>query len=237
MSMDERRYSEDEVAEILQNAVEGDAASALAHSDGMSLGELKTIGAEVGIDPARIESAARALVRAPEARKHPLVGAPTSLDYEARVPGEIPPDGAPEVIATIRRIMGTPGKISELHGTLEWRTAGDMGAKWVTVSPREGHTTIRSSAQFGQGALISLIPTALATFLSAVPVLNAPSADGNMMALILIPLVAALYLMTRGIWSWYSAKEAARMQQVVEELSVLAGTLGETPPSPESESE
>jgi len=196
----------------------------------MSLTELKAIGAEVGIDPGRIENAAHALARSQKTQAHPLVGGPTAVDYEARVPGEIPADRTPDVIALIRRITGKPGKLSELHGTLEWRTDGDIGSRWITVSPRDGHTTIRASSRLGQGAVISFIPTAIAAIASVVPVLNAPSADGNMMALILIPLVMSLYLITRGLWSKHARKETDQLQLVVEELSAMAESLGEEPP-------
>ncbi len=160
MSSEERKYSEREVAEILEKAVDGDGVRALGQADGMSLTELKAIGGEVGIDPERIENAAHSLVRVPETGGNTVVGR-TDFDYEARVPGEIPTDRTPDVIAAIRRITGKPGKLSELHGTLEWRTEGDIGSRWVTVSPRDGHTTIRASARLGQGAMISFIPTGM----------------------------------------------------------------------------
>lgn len=225
MSTEDRKYSEDEVTEILRKAVEGDPAKTLARADGMSLTELKAIGAEVGIDPERIESAAHSLVVTPVSPGHPLVGGPTAFDYDVRVPGEIPPDRTPDVVALIRRATGKPGKLSELHGTIEWREDGDMGSRWVTVSPHDGHTTIRASARLGQGAAISFVPTAIAAIAALVPVLNAPSADGNLMALALIPLVLSLYLMTRSLWSRHARKEAEALNRVVEEVSRLAESI------------
>jgi len=222
MSIDDRTYSEEEVAEILREAVEGAPRKATAGKHGMSLTELKSIGAEVGIDPSRIEDAAHALVSSPETKANPLVGTPTAFDYDARVPGVIPADKTAEVLAVIRRITGKPGNISEVHGTLEWRTSGDVGERWVTVSSRDGHTTVRASSRLGQGAAISFIPTALAAAASVVPVLNAPSADGNMMALVLIPLVMAVYGGTRALLSSHGKKEARMLRRLVEELSSLA---------------
>lgn len=229
MPTEGRKYTESEVAEILEKAVEGDEFRELGRPHGMSLTELKAIGDEVGIDPRRIENAALALDLAPKTQTHPLVGSPTAFDYEARVPGEIPADRTPDVIALIRRITGKPGELSDLRGTLEWRTDGDIGSRWITVSPRDGHSIIRASSRLGQGAVISFVPTAVAAIASVVPVLNAPSADGNMMALILIPLVVALYAITRGLWSRYAGKEADQLQRVVEELSALAESFGEDP--------
>jgi hypothetical protein len=222
MSIDDRKYTEQEVGEILQKALEGEPGKSLAHSDGTSLEELKAIGAEVGIDPSRIEGAARALDTIPDGKVNPLLGFPTSWDYEARVPGELTPEDTPEAVAIIRRITGKPGKLTEIHGTVEWRTDGDVGSRWVTVSPNDGHTTIRASSRLGQGVALSFIPTLIATVVSTIPVLNAPSGDGNMMALMLIPVVLAVYFATRVIWSGQADREGKRLQQVVAELSQLA---------------
>ncbi len=227
MSSEDRTFSEEEVDEILRKAVEGDAPIAPSGSDGMSLTELKDIGVEVGIDPQRIEDAAHSLTRPPEIQSNALVGGPTALDYEVRVPGEIPANRVGEVVALIRRITGKPGTLSELHGMLEWRTEGEIGSRWITVSPHDGHTTIRASARLGQGAAMSFIPTAVAAIASVVPVLNAPSADGNMMALLLIPVVLTIYLATRGLWSNHAQKEARQLQQVVEELGRLVESIDE----------
>lgn len=118
--------------------------------------------------------------------------------------------------------MGKPGKISELHGPLEWRADGEMGSRWVTVSTQHGHTTIRASARLGQGAVLSFFPTAIGGAMAVIPVLNAFSVDGNPLALALIPVILSIYATTRGLWSSHARREARRLQQVVEEISRLA---------------
>jgi len=235
MSIDDRRYSEEDVARILRRATEGDPSKAVTRSDGMSLAELKSIGAEVGIDPVRIEESAHALERQPAAKANPLVGTPTAFDHEVRVPGVIPEDRTADVLAVIRRITGKRGDISQVQGALEWRTSGDVGERWVTISVRDGHTTVRASARLGQGAAISLIPTALATAASVVPVLNAPSADGNMMALVLVPSVMALYGATRALWSRSGRNEDRTLARLVAEVGALAEPVDHAaaPPDPE----
>ena len=57
--IDERKFTDREVREILKKAVERGPSGALAKSEGLSLTELKSIGEEVGIEPARLEDAAR----------------------------------------------------------------------------------------------------------------------------------------------------------------------------------
>ena len=230
MSVDDRKYTDQEVAEILREALEGELAQGLTLSPGTSLAELKAIGSEVGIDPDRIERAARSLALRAPSEVSPLLGAATAVDYEARIPGVIPPEATPEVLSVIRRITGMPGEVSEIRGTMEWRANGDMGSRWVTVSPAAGHTTVRASARLGQGAALSFIPTGIAALASVIPVLNALSADGDPMSFVLIPVVGGIYLATRSLWSRFARKEADRLQQVVAEVSRLAapadGTSG-----------
>ncbi|HEX2209982.1 MAG TPA: hypothetical protein VHG93_20065, partial [Longimicrobium sp.] len=61
--MDERRYEEEEIAEIFEAAASPRASEgrALAPASGLSLAELQAIGGEVGIAPERIAEAAAAL--------------------------------------------------------------------------------------------------------------------------------------------------------------------------------
>jgi len=61
--MTERRYDEEEVRRIFDDAARASAESARGGpaDEGLSLEELKRIGGEVGLPPARIEAAARAL--------------------------------------------------------------------------------------------------------------------------------------------------------------------------------
>jgi hypothetical protein len=61
--MTERRYSDDEVAEIIARASEKerDTRTRLQPAEGMTLAELQKIGAEAGIEPGLIAQAARSL--------------------------------------------------------------------------------------------------------------------------------------------------------------------------------
>ena len=221
MPTDDRRYTDQEVGEILKRAVEGDPTKALTRSDSTSLAELKAIGAEVGIDPDRIEHAARSLAVRRPARVNPLLGAATDVDHEARLPGVISAEDTPEAVAKIRQIMGMLGETSEIRGTMEWRASGDMGARWVTVSPSDGHTTIRASARLGQGAALSFIPTIITTVASAIGILGGANVDGEPLAGGLLLMVVMVYATTRSLWSRFARREDDRLKEVVAELSKL----------------
>ena len=85
---DERRYGEDEVAAIFEEASapaisRGDARSA----EGLTLTELQAIGREVGITPERIADAAASLVRSqPPLPRRTELGMPVSAAHVVELP-------------------------------------------------------------------------------------------------------------------------------------------------------
>ncbi len=226
--IDERRFTDEEVREILKKAVEKAPSRGLVKSDGLSLEELKAIGGEVGIDPARLEDAARTLVRGSGTRPRQIIGGPTVLNFERKVEGEFDPADTPEIISIIRRTMGRQGEVDELHGTLEWRAKGESGERYVTVSSREGTTTISGSANLLQAAIVTFVPAgvigAAASIAGLLTALNNASGIGVIAVLVLF---TTLYSILRTIFGKVSASEAAKLQKVVDELARLTEGSGD----------
>ena len=223
MSMDERRFTDQEVREILKKAVEGTPSRLFQDTDGLSLMELKAIGAEVGIDPESIEDAARSLTLDSPERERPLLGAPTTLEFQTRAMGELSGEHTPEVLSLIRRNMGHQGTAADVHGSLEWKVRTDAGSRYVTVSAREGHTTIRGSADLSQGALLTYVPLVIASLCIFTPFLIAFLKGGNPLGLLLfLGFAPFLYAGLRAIWKRTSAKEADKLERTVAELARFA---------------
>jgi hypothetical protein len=219
----ERRFTDEEVREILKKAVEKSPSRALMKkSEGLSLAELKTIGEEVGIDPARLEDAARAVASGGVNRTNPIVGGPTVLNFERTVPAEFDPKDTPDVLSLIRRTLGVQGEVDEIHGSLEWRAQGDIGARYVTVSPREGSTTIMSSANLTNAAVVTYLPAGIvgciATMIGLITFVGEGSLIGLIVALAVLPV---LYTALRTIYGRVSRTESAKLQLVVNELARL----------------
>lgn len=227
MSDQERKYDDREVGEILRKAMHPEPTKALQRRDGLSLVELKSIAAEVGIDPERVEQAALTLVSARGSAVNPVLGGPTHIEFEARVPGEIRPSDTPEVLALVRRATGHQGEVNEVHGTLEWSANTDMGSRLVTVSPGDGHSTIRAMARLGQGAILAYLPSAIGSIITIIASLKTFFDSGNPLALILMPLIfAVLYIIPRALWSRAARKESENLQRVVEQIGRLAEPTG-----------
>ena len=158
---DEKKYTEKEVREILKKAVEKEPSHALIKSEGLSLAELKAIGKEAGIDPGRMEDAAHAVALRGSNRPNRILGAPTALSFERKVDGTFNPDDTPEIVSIIRKTTGQQGTVWEIRGSLEWSAKLESGERTITVSSRNGITTIRGSANLANAAVLTFGPASM----------------------------------------------------------------------------
>ena len=220
--LDDRRFTDREVHEILKKAVEKSPSRALARSEGLSLAELKTIGAEVGIEPARLEEAARKVTRVGGRRPNWLIGGPTVLNVERTVDGEIDPSDTPQVLSVIRRVMGRTGEVSDIRGSLEWSEKGDSGERHVTVSSRDGSTTVSGTATLTNAVVLTYLPAGImGIFGSVIGISQAAEADSSGGVFFFLLIIPVLYLILRTILGKISRSESARLEQVVDELARL----------------
>lgn len=154
-----RRFDDREVGLIIQRAGELQKTE-VARSDrgGMSLAELEQVAREAGLDPALVRRAAREIDAPAPPKSSLLAGAPTQLFYELSFEGELSVDEYEPLVAEIRRSVGEPGMVGTLGRTLTW-TAADTGfgnrrsqhrQLSITVTPRDGHTTLRIEESLSQ---------------------------------------------------------------------------------------
>lgn len=225
--IDERRFTDQEVREILKKAVEKAPSRALVKSQGLSLAELKTIGGEVGIDPARLEDAARAVVERRGIKPSSILGGPTVLNFERKVEGEFDPEDTPEILSVIRRTMGQQGEVDEIHGSLEWKSKGDSGDRYVTLLPRDGTTTIHGSSNLTNTAVLTFVPAGAMGLITSMVGLIKFVQDGSQIGLIVcLAVLPILYPILRTIMSKVSDWESAKLQRVVDELARMTEGSG-----------
>jgi hypothetical protein len=222
---DQRKFTDREVREILKRAAESEPPEDLATGHGLSLAEVKTIGIEVGIDPARIEEAARAVGSRQESGLSPITGVPTLLHYESTVPGELDTMPAAEILSVIRRAMGHHGESSEVGGSLEWRTKGGSVERLVTVSSTSGRTTIMGSINLRQAVVGTYasgggIAIAIALFGTA---LTVPE-NGPGILLLAAGFLASAYFSLRAHLRKRCTTESGKLERVVHELAQLVKT-------------
>ncbi len=225
--IDQRRFTDEEVREILRRAVSRAPSHAVTRSDGLSLAELKAIGDEVGIDPGRLEAAARDVALGRRGRPGRLLGAPTVMAFERRVEGAFDPDDTPEILSVIRRTMGRQGEASEIHGALEWKVEGDTGARWITLSTRDGVTTIGGSANLNSAAALTFFPAGILGLIASLVGLVEFVRDGGVVGLVVaVAVLPILYTIMRSIFRRVSDAESAKLQRALEELARLTDGSG-----------
>lgn len=230
--IDERKFSDQEVREILKRAVERAPSRALVKHEGLSLAELKAIGSEVGIDPSRVEDAARAVALKGVNRQNRFLGAPTTVNLERKVEGTFDPENTPEVLTTIRRVMGQQGEAAEIRGSLEWSAKGDSGERFVTVSSRDGVTSIQASANLSNAAVLTFVPGGVLALVASFIGLGKFFVDGALPGLVLfLVLVPTIYAVLRTILGRYVDSESAKLQKVVEDLARLTEGAGDSSPN------
>jgi hypothetical protein len=220
-SIDERRFNDQEVRDILKRAVERPPSQALVQGDGLSLAQLKAVGQEVGIDPASIEEAARVVTTARGGRAQHVLGAPLAFHLERTVSGELRPRDAPEILSLIRRTMGRHGDADQIHDSLEWTSKGDAGSRLITVASRDGRTTIRASANLTPLAVVTYLPAGLLGLFASALGIGAAEA-GSAVGLMGLAAVPVLYASVRAILARFWRSESSKLQRVVDELAQMA---------------
>lgn len=144
-----RRYSEEEVARILERATEIRKESRLParREEGLSLTELEEIAAEAGIDVDHLRQAALEVdTTAAGDGETWWRGAETRVVVETVVPGVVPEARIQRLVQVIEEVLDERGHASYLARTLTWRTEmvqGKVRSATVSVTPEEGQTRIR----------------------------------------------------------------------------------------------
>lgn len=119
---DERRYRDEEVAEIFEAAATrpGRGTGALSPAEGLTLAELQAIGGEVGLAPERVAEAAAALDLRRDAPRRSDFGMPVSVRRTADLP-RAPTDREWEMlVAELRETFGARGREGSRGEVREW---------------------------------------------------------------------------------------------------------------------
>lgn len=220
---EDRRFDEPEIAEILEKATAdepGRGAAPRPGARGLTLSQLQEIGAEVGIAPARIAEAARA-VSSREASGVPrrFFGAPASVKRVVPIARALDEDEWARLVADVRETFGATGRVS-VHGSLRsWRN----GNLQVHVEPhgdayRVRMQTVKSAATRSSPGGAFVLVGAVLMLLSAVGVADAE---------VLAPAVAfaaagvGQLAWVRATLPGWAAERAAQMEGLAERIPRL----------------
>jgi hypothetical protein len=230
---DERKYREEEVAEIFEAAAtarDGSNPNALSTTEGMTLAELQAIGGEVGLSPARIAEAAAKLELRRNAVRRTDFGLPVSVGRTVELP-RAPTDHEWEMlVAELRATFNARGREESHGGIREWRN-GNLHAY---VEPTAtGHrlrlvTTKGNALAFNRLGVVNLVMAVIAFVLLF--------AAGRLPADLMIPLIfgaigsAAVGYNALRLPGWAQEREE-QMERIAARARALLGAL----PEPERE--
>jgi len=152
----ERRYTDDEVAEILDRATESPTGSSLGSpsATGMTLAELQDIGNEVGIPKDAIARAAASLDRPlPDAIAHrTFLGTTVGVGRSVDLPRPLTDEEWNRLVVDLRMTFDAKGKIRQEGAFRQW-TNGNLQALLEPTASGERLRlrTVKGSAMPGMG--------------------------------------------------------------------------------------
>lgn len=130
----ERRYDEDEVRQIFDEAASSPSDRLpgprdTGPADGLTLEELQSIGREVGLPPERIADAAASLERRGSSpARRTLLGAPLTVGRTVALPRAPTDREWGMLVAELRQTFGARGRVDAYGSTWEWSN-GNLHAR------------------------------------------------------------------------------------------------------------
>lgn len=225
---DERRYADDEVAQIFEAATSHAPrpGRAITTREGLTLAELQSIGGEVGIAPERIAEAAASLERsgAPLARRTQL-GVPVGVGRTVDLP-RAPTDREWHLLLSeLRRTFGAHGK-DRSDGELRAWANGNLHAY---IEPTEDGHRLRMGTTKQNGVAmgwlgIMIMAMAIAFFLVAV------ATGGSTDTYVVAAAIAAIGAATFGANALRLPGWAREREEQMEHIAARALVL--IPPAP-----
>jgi hypothetical protein len=232
-----RLYDEEQIGSILKRAAELSTSDDSQISMGLSLEELKQLGAEAGLDPALIAVAARELSNpAYRGRETNFWGGPYSLTSDIIFDRSISAGDWEAMLPEIRRHFGDPGIVATRGTTYEWTHSGSSDVR--------GHVSIREVDGRSQVSVFWTEPSIVAAFfvpmlvlsLVALPILLKTLAmSGLALAAALVAVVSTLFFLARfGVTKMYD-KRAQGIEDLLIRLEDIADTDSDREPAGRSE--
>lgn len=143
-------------AELAHPAVPSSQAT-----DGLTLDEMKAAAAQVGVDPALVERAARlvaAAATAPPSLMERVIGGPARYSGEAHFPIVLDEAGVARLMSAIRISVGQPGEGHSSALGLTWRSSDDGGAV-LSLTAQADHESTSVTAELDRRGTLALVAT------------------------------------------------------------------------------
>lgn len=218
----ERRYREDEIASIFEQAARDRPASQreLSPGNGLTLTELQQIGSEVGIAPESIARAAGAVDRTGQALPvTTYLGLPVGVARTVELPGAMSDEQWDRLVVDLRETFGARGRISRDGSLREWRN----GNLYALVEPTESGHRLRLRTRKGNAQ--STFVLGFAAFLMMLVLLLIPAFAGDLVFdadAMMLALFGAVGLGSTGIAAYRLSGWAEERGRQMEAIAARA---------------
>jgi len=222
--MSERRYSEDEAADIFRLAAELEERSprAIVRTDGLTVAQLQEIGREAGLNPDLIARAATSATTSVSAKAIRSFGLPLGVGRTIELDRPLSDQEWEQLVSDLRQTFDARGVLRHDGPFREWSN----GNLHVLVEPTPGAHRIRFRTSNGLsrtlliGGSISLVTSGLVATISMLTGGGATDAMGLMSMAVALIGVGALRLP-----SW--ARRRRRQMDDLAERLLQAGVPAE----------
>ena len=222
----ERRYTEEELALILNRAAErqeGVQASAPRYT----LADIQEIAAGAGIAPDHVASVATSLGDARAPRGGGVLGAPHRFRFEDSIEGEVADEVIGELFDLVRRTLGQQGEVTEALGTVAWKAQDAFGDSYVTVARRGGRTTIGILSARSDSLALAGTAGGVGAFFGSIgmgaALVSAGILAGPLAAIAGVGLASGgAWAATRAVWRRYARGVVARTESLGSALVAAA---------------
>jgi hypothetical protein len=208
--MTTRRYTDDEVAEILRRATE-EPMRLPSGREGFTLAEIQDAGREAGIAPEAVADAARSLDRPARPATETLLGLPIAVRDAVELDRELTDTEWNQLVVAARQAFAAEGRIRQDGSFREWSNSNLK----VLVEPGVHGSRVRFQTRNGHARrmmMAGLTAMALAGVLLAVSAASGvPIGTDQLEPFIIIGAIGA-GIFTRGIWGLRRWAERRREQ-------------------------
>jgi len=227
--MDERRYSEEEVAEIFKQAAEAQqtARRQLPSGEGMTLTDLEGIGREVGIPPELVAQAARALDRSGTTEYPGLLGFRIRVGRTVDLGRRLTDEEWDRLVVDLRETFDARGTV-RTDGSLRQWTNGNLQAllEPTTTGHRLRLKTTNGNARNFMAAGIASGGVLAGVFLASILSVGSVSmAEFIPMALV----GAGMFVLGAVRLPSWARTRARQMEGVASRLALMLDSTGRPP--------
>jgi hypothetical protein len=223
LSMADRRYTEEEVAKIFQQAAEAQQSTRklTAPADGMTLADLQEIGRDVGIAPELVADAALSLDRPKRSDARKLIGLPIGVGRTIELKRHLSQAEWERLVVDLRETFDARGTVRSEGNFKQW-TNGNLQAlvEPMPDGDRVRLQTIKGNARaYITGGLGFLAAAAVTTIATAVS--GSLSASLDTISILALSGMAMIGIPALQLPAW-SRRRKEQMEAVAKRLTLSA---------------